>query len=569
MCLLCLAAYTGSCFVRADVQAAEAPSAGTPVVVPTPAELAPSKLPRRDVDVPLPDATPRELGKPEDDVRVDVSEYSVDTQAPAALREALPRLTKAFTGPGRSFEDLVNAATEVTRFLQRDLGYYLGYAYIPEQEMTGHVVRIAVLEGRLDRVVLNWRDDLPVRKDVVQAYLDRLQPGAILTVKDVERAVFLLNDLRGISVRAEVKAGSQPGTAILEFTPRADARVSGSVDFDLNGSRYIGAERLGAQVTLASPFGRGDGLTGTVLGSLNSGLKFGLVGYTTPVNGDGLKMGLSLSALEYQLDKAEFPLGLNGTGFTANLFALYPWVRSRNLNLFALVAANDKSYVDRVLSIATRKRVDDIAAGLSGDFRDSFLRGGGVNTFELTLDGGRVRYESGTPSGLDDAKQFTKATFAFSRLQAVLDNRLLAYVAMHGQWSFNNLDTTEQFRAGGPDGVRAFAPGEGSGDSGAVLTTELRLLPPESWTGRWSRELVFAAFADAAYVRFREDPTLAQQDPAFVNHTSLAGVGLSLVWVRPGSYALRISVANPVHGEPKSDTRIRKPRVYAQGSWQF
>ncbi len=55
----------------------------------------------------------------------------------------------------------------MTRFLQRDLGYYLGYAYLPEQTPTDGVIRIAVLDGRLDRVMLNWAAGLPVDRAVV------------------------------------------------------------------------------------------------------------------------------------------------------------------------------------------------------------------------------------------------------------------------------------------------------------------------------------------------------------------------------------------------------------------
>ncbi|MBL8276452.1 MAG: ShlB/FhaC/HecB family hemolysin secretion/activation protein [Pelomonas sp.] len=544
-------------------------AAATPPVVPTPTELARSPEAARQGELPPERPAPaRELGKPEDELKIDVQAYSVGPDAPAALREALPRLTAAFVGRDRGFEDLVNAANEVTRFLQRDLGYYLGYAYIPEQVFDGRTVRIAVLEGRLDRVVLNWPDGLPVDREVVEAFLARLKPGDVLTVDAVERTVFLINDLRGIATRAEVKAGSTPGTAILEFTPRAEARWSGSVDADLNGSRYIGGQRLGAQVLMASPLGRGDGLSASVLSSTTGGLRFALLGYTTPIGADGFKAGASLSAVSYQLDKKEFPLGLDGTGTTLNVFGLYPWVRSRNLNLFVLGAVDTKRYVDRVAALATTKRVDDVAIGVSGDFRDSLLSGS-VNTFELNLAQGRLNFPAGTPAGNDDAARFGKVTFTASRLQNVLSNRLLAYLTLRGQWALHNLDSTEQFRAGGPSGVRAFAPGEGTGDSGVVGSLELRWLPPASLFGRWASELVLAAFYDGALIQYRHDPDRVVRDPGYVNHTRLGGAGLSLVWARGSQYALRMSLATPTAGQASGDGASRKLRFYAQGSWSF
>jgi len=138
---------------------------------------------------------------------------SVTVKIPAQLRAALPTLTAPFVGKQRSYEDLVNAAGAVTRYLQREMGFYLGYAYLPEQTPANGVIRIAVLEGRLDEVVLNWPDKMPIERGVVEADLARLKPGEILRVRDVERIVFLVNDLRGITARFEVKSGRTPSVA--------------------------------------------------------------------------------------------------------------------------------------------------------------------------------------------------------------------------------------------------------------------------------------------------------------------------------------------------------------------
>lgn len=539
------------------------PIADPRVVVPRSSDLAPLEVvPQKAPPAVVAPAPPRELGKPDDDVRVDVARYAVDDDAPAELRAALPRLTEAFTGKDRGFESLVNAAAEVTRFLQRELGYYLGYAYLPEQVPQGGVIRIAVLEGRLDRVVLNWSDDLPVDRAIVEAYLTRLQPGSVLRVRDVERVVFLLNDLRGITARFEVRAGNTPGTAALVVTPRADSSLTGRIDVDGNGSRVLGQYRIGGLVQKNSPFGRGDGLTATALVSTTRGMSFALVGYNTPVGSDGFKLGASLSGVKYKLDEQEFAIGLEGTASTFNTYALYPLVRSRNLNLFTLGSFEYKSYADSIATVVTRKSVNSLALGATGDFRDS-LFGGGVNTFDLSGVFGNVKYPAGRTPGLTDAEKFGKLTYGFTRLQDVLTNRVLAYVALRGQHAVRNLDTTEQFRVGGPEGVRAFASGEGTGDRGAVLTTELRLLPPEDWLGRSAREMVFSLFADAGYVQFRVEPTANPIRPES-NHAKFGGYGIGFVWVRPDAFGLRFSLSKPQTGVARSDSVVRDPRAYVQ-----
>ena len=537
-------------------------------VVPTPAELAPHDKPVTDLrDLP-PRPAPRELAKPQDDLTLDVRGYALSPNAPAALVSALPTLLAPYVGPGRSYEDLVNAAADVTRYLQREAGYYLGYAYLPEQAPRDGIIRIEVLEGRLDRIELVWPADLPIPRALIEAYLARLKSGEILQVGDIERVVFLINDLRGISARFEVLQGAQPGFASLRVTGAADNRWTAKADADLNGSRYLGLARFGALLAGNSLLGRGDALTVNGLASTTGGLLFGLVGYTLPVGSDGVKVGSSLSVVRYQLDKGEFPLGVNGDAVTMNAYALYPWVRSRNLNLFVVGTLDLKHNVDRqdVGNTALTRQINSATVGITGDLRDSVF-GGAVSAFDASVASGSVRYQDGPRDGLDDGSQFSKITLGLNRLQNLVDGRLMLYAALRGQWALANLDTIEQFRVGGPDGVRAFSPGEGTGDSGVVLNLELRLLPPEAWLGRLARETVFSLFYDHGEVQFRHDPS--RQLASFVNRATYSGAGLSVAWERPGDYALRVSVSSRLSGVPKADKQQGDPKLYAQLSKLF
>lgn len=542
----------------------------TPAVVPPASELAPPiVVPDSSPRVPEPAPPPRELGKPEDDLRLDVTQFTVDDNAPAELRAALPRLTERYTGKNRSYEDLAAAAGEVTRYMQRELGYYLGYAYLPEQAPQDGVIRIAVLEGRLDSVVLQWNSDIPVDRQVVEAYLARLVPGSVLKVRDVERVIFLVNDLRGMNARFELRAGSRPGTATLLVTPAPENRIAGKAEVDANGAEALGEYRLSGLLQVNSPFGRGDGFTANALVSHTGGLAFALAGYTTPLGSDGFKVGTSLSLVRYQLDKERFPLDLNGDAGTLNVYGLYPVVRSRNLNFFALASLEYKQYEDRDVNSKSRKNLSTLALGITGDFRDSLL-GGGVNTFEASLVGGAVRYPDGRSSAIDDDESFAKLTYGATRLQDWITGRALVYLALRGQYAPYNLDTTEQFRLGGPDGVRAFAPGEGTGDIGVIATTELRLLPPDEWFGRVGREMVFSAFVDGGYVQFRYRPrNLAGTPNAGPNHAALAGAGLGFTWVRGDGWSLRGTLAKPVSGTARGSDNDRDVRLYLQAAKQF
>ena len=540
-----------------------------PGSVPQPAELLQRALPPTSNSATVPQAPVlRELGKPSDELTIDVTAYVVDDSAPAALRAALPALTKSFTGKARSYEDLVNATTAVTRFLQRELGFYLGYAYLPEQTPTNGVIRIAVLEGRLDEVILNWPDKMPIDRSVVEAYLSRLKPGDILRVRDVERIVFLINDLRGITARFEVKAGRKPGTASLVVTAQPEDRVAGRVEVDSLGSRYSGVLRGSALVNVASPFGRGDGLVVNALSSFTRGLEFALAGYTLPVGSDGLKVGLSTSYVHYKLD-ADLLDGteLSGDATAITAYGLYPVVRSRNLNLFALVSADSKHFNDVLFGATQKKTTTDLQLSVSGDARDDLLTGA-VNTYEFVALHGKLSLQQGSLN--DNPPNYTLGRLNLSRLQNLLSNRLLLLTSLKGQYAVDNLDSTEQFELGGPDRVRAFAPGEGTGDSGFVASVELRYLPPEAWFGRISRELVFSTFYDVGTIRFRHDPTSTiVANPDFVNRSTLTGLGIGAVWDRPRDFSARLSLAWPISGQAVNDPVVKKPRIYLVANKSF
>lgn len=508
---------------------------------------------------PLSSGLPRELGKPEDDLIVDVTAYQVDG-LPEASREALAAITAPYTGPQRHYEDLVNAAAAVTRYMQRDLGYYVGFAYLPEQTPQGGVIRIAVLEGRLDQVVLNWPEQMPVQRSVVERYLAALRPGSILKVDEVERVVLLVNDLQGMSARFEIDAGRVPGTASLIVTPQAEQRVQGRLELDTLGSRYTGTGRLGGLVKVASPLGLGDTLSINALSSLTGGLSYGGVSYVTPVGASGLRLGGGVSRIRYQLDKDDFPSDLDGNAWVANLHGMLPLLRSRNVNVFGLLGFEHKRFNDRLSSaFYSRKHSDDWQVGVIGDFRDSWFTGA-INTFEAQWLHGRIRFDTGSlPAGFNS--RYDKLTLGYSRLQNLVTNRWQLYARYKGQLSGTNLDLTERFSVGGPSGVRAFSPGAATADTGHVVTAELRFLPPESWFGRVSRELVFSAFYDWGRAKFSHDPAL--QTAGVDNTATLSAYGLGLIWERPADLAFRLNLAWRGAGDAQADPRDHQPRANA------
>lgn len=509
-----------------------------------------------------------ELGKTLNDVSLDVSAYRIDGVDPEHLDEIRELLTP-YVGKKRSFEDLSSAAQVVTAFLQRELGYYLAYAYLPAQDIKNGVVTIAALPGVLESVEVVWpQDELRVNRDIVESHLNRLRPGTVIRVDEVERVVFLLNDLRGIRMSFAIKPGTQAGKAILVATPTNDKALTGSVGLDANGSRYAGTYRGIGTFSWESPFGMGDSFSVSHLQSETGGLDFTLLGYTLPVGSNGLKLGVNVSTVNYSLEENDFPLGLNGDAESIGAFALYPLVRSRNLNVFALAGFEKKEFTDRqsLSGLETVKELDTFRVALSGDSRDGWV-GGGLNFFNFGVEESKTNYPAGVPFGLDDELNAMRVNYSFGRLQSVIPGKLMLWSFLRGQHALDNLDSSEQCSLGGATAVRAFAQGETSGDSCDLFTLEARYLPSANWFGSTARELSFNVFYDQGRVRLRQDATARPGD--FDNHAELAGYGFGIAWDRQDVFTLNLSLAWELAGVRRSDPKRQSPRIFASYIYYF
>lgn len=494
---------------------------------------------------------PSRMSKVLVDLDVDVAAYDVVGYEDYD-KEKLAVLLQPFVGEGKNFEDMSNAAASVARFLQQEEGLYLAYAYIPAQDLKGGVVQIRVLPGVLDRIEVEWpAEPLQVDKEVILNHLAALEPGTLIRVSQVERVIFLLNDLRGIDVSFGIRPGLDSGTATLVASPKNSKRLAAEITLDDQGSKFAGELRTSASVYLSSPLGQGDSLSFTHLRSDTGGLEFSLVGYTMPIGADGLKFGVNLSRVDYTFKDSDLPLGLEGDSTTLSVFGLYPIIRSRNLNLFATLGLDRRFYSDRLrlVSSETRKDIQLTQLGLSADSRDA-LFGGGINSARLKLTRSSVDYPAGRPSGLDDAPHAKKWEWEISRLQTLIARKVMLWTSARGQWARENLDPTEQCSLGGASNLRGFEQGTASGDICEIYTAEFRYLDrlPGFVSGTFPISL--AAFYDLGRVQYRFDSS--SQLASVSRHDKLASSGLAINW-ELGSDVLVQLVWTQAHGQVKDN----------------
>ncbi|MEQ1775374.1 MAG: ShlB/FhaC/HecB family hemolysin secretion/activation protein [Burkholderiales bacterium] len=472
-------------------------------------------------------------------------------------------LVRDYAGKDASFADLDQATARISRYY-RERGYLVARAYLPAQDIKDGMVEIAVIEGRFGKVNIDNRSR--VRDGVARGYTNAF-PGMAVTEAGIERKMLLLNDLPGVGDgRATLSPGANVGESDLSVELTPGSLATGSVEFDNFGNRFTGANRLTGKLNVLSPFGLGDLFSAQVTKGFN-GLDYGRLAYQLPVGGDGFKLGGAYSRTQYRLGKLFSALDASGESDTVSLNVSYPFIRTRNINLYGQAAYELRDFQDRVASTATVTDKSTRAATLSfsGDARDSLL-GGGISVFSVGYGSGRANIETPSARAIDDVTARTHGHFGkwnvnFLRLQR-LGERLSAYVSFAGQKAGTNLDSSEKFSLGGANGVRAYPSGEASGDSGYLATVELRYTFSMAAIPGVVQPFVFI---DTGGVTINENSFVAGANS---RHLSAGGFGLS--WVKAGDFQVKLTLASRLGSEPSlSSDSDRHTRGWVQAIKYF
>ncbi|BCD85235.1 hypothetical protein PSm6_16420 [Pseudomonas solani] len=434
-----------------SVSAATAPDAGQ---VQQGLDQQPLQLsPRQSLPINLPD-TPADPSA-EAGPRLQVNGFTLEGNSALGSDELLGLLAD-LPGKELSVGQLQAAANRITR-RYREQGYPLARAYLPAQEIDGGVVKIAVLEGRYGEV----RVDNPVGLGgSALAPLAALKAGDAVQGQPLERSLLLLQDTPGVEVKSTLRPGASTGTTDLLVGLQKSPLVTGSVDMDNYGNRFVGQYRLGGTLNLNNPLNLGDRLSLRAMGS-DEDQHYGRVAYQLPLGPWATQFGVAYSDMDYELGKDFEDLRAHGNARIASVYAIQPLVRSRDFSLFTQLQFDDKRLKDDIdlFDEKSDKHARVVTVTLNGNSRDDLL-GGGINSFALGWSQGSLTLDGAQAQRTDDATAGTRGRFhklnpSLVRLQRLSD-RFSLYTQLQGQWADGNLDSSEKLYLGGAYGVRAY-----------------------------------------------------------------------------------------------------------------
>ncbi|EJL78705.1 hemolysin activation/secretion protein [Variovorax sp. CF313] len=477
----------------------------------------------------------------------------------ALSNEELQSITAPYIGRDVTLGDLEELAKAITaRYKER--GYFLAQAVVPVQTVRDGIVEISVIEGRLGKVDVVVAPDAPTSESRVRGFLAPLQPGEAVSAPAYERAMLLLSDQPGVKVSSGLQEGSQPGTTDLSVEVAAAPRWAFTAEADNHGTKESGRYRIGGTARWLSPFGIGDNLDMRLMVSDSNALQFGRIAYEAPIGTSGLRAGVGLSRVNYELGGEFSELGAQGRADVFDLSLSYPLIRQRQQNLFLRLGADIKDLTDEigVADVRVKKRVRGLGLGWTWERRDEVL-GGGYWASSGTLYHGRLSIDDPATREADQALGgrrteggFSKLSFQLSRLQAIVPRHSL-YLSVGGQWASRNLDPSEKLALGGARAVRAYPSGEVLVDQGVIGTVE--------WRWSFNEELTPFLFYDAAHGKLSRSPTPFDGS----NSRSVRGYGVGVSWSRPGNFSINATLAWRDGTAPaQTDGGGRNPRLYVQ-----
>ena len=378
-----------------------------------------------------------------------------------------------YIGKDISLITLNQIAAKITAHY-RNAGYILSRAVVPPQKINGGIVKIRIVEGHINKVIL---EGVPEKGDLIGEYANKIRDARPLDAATLERYLLLMEDLSGVSAHAVIRpSAAEPGASDIVVTV-AQKNIDGSATLDNRGTRYMGPVQAGLTINANNMLGVYDHtqIHGAITPDITE-LKYGQIVHEEQLDSEGTKLALSASHTHTHPGYKISQLDITGDDTLYSAAISHPFLRSRQSNLFGNAQFDIRDTNSNALD-GTDKLYDDhlrvLRGGGSYDFVDGWLA---VNRFETQLSKG-LNWDTGRDgdprSRSTGRPDFLKGTGLISRLQP-LDGPFGLYVSGTGQWSANTLLSAEQFSLGGPAFGSAYDPAEIVGDSGIAGRVELQ-----------------------------------------------------------------------------------------------
>jgi hemolysin activation/secretion protein len=510
------------------------------------------------------------------DEKFDIFRFDIqgNTLLPA---EQAATLVAPFAGKGRVYGD-IQKALEALENAYRAKGYGTVNVHVPEQEITGGVVRLNVTEAVLGKVMISGNRDFTPEN--IRASLPNLREGATPNLRQISENVQLINENPAKQVEVTLGVSQEEGKvdAKVALTEQNPQRFF--VTLDNTGTPQTGQHRIGLAYQHANLLGNDEMLTLAYTGSPDVWLghpddvKVDVysVAFRKPFYGIGDSLDIIYGNSNVNTPQTQATgFGLTGKGevFALRWNHLFP---RRGEYTSRLVFGFDYKHINvtcdpdqrGLTASCTPYTVQPVSATYSGQWQGvGYQAGYNVGLAVNALPTGR-RYlgAPGTPAaGKNDHYSFVAnrpvsdefVILRFGGSYARLVNGWQLRAALTGQLAGSGLPSSDQFGLVGSTAVRGFSERAISADTGHVVNLEA-YTPNVADTLGLTGNLHGVAFVDFAYGR----NIGADKTPFDKISVASAGVGLRYALGKDASFtwdAAQVVDPGPEGIEARGDWR--------------
>ena len=514
-----------------DVQPPTSPTLPSPQPLqplPSPDELLQPNIPNTKPQQPTPENLPQTI----------VVERFEVVGSTVFSPEELAKATAEFINKPITLAELFQARTKITE-LYVSQGYITSGAYIPPQTIKSGVIKIQVVEGRLEDIQITGTQRLNanyVRSRLAIATTPPLNRDKLLEALQLLQLNPLIANLS-----ADLSAGARPGTSLLQVKVKEARTFDTQIALDNGRSPSVGSSRRRIQVNEANLLGLVDGL-GLVYTNTDGSNTFDL-SYTLPLNPHNGTLNFSFGTSASNVIEEPFNiLDIQSASRYYELTFRQPLMQTPTqefaLGLTASRRESEATYID-----GARIPFPSLGADDDGNTRISALRffqewttrnSRQVIALRSQFNLGIGAFDATVNSDAPDSRFFSwQGQAQWARLLAP---DTLFILRANTQIASNNLLPLEQFGIGGLDSVRGYRQDFLLADNGAFASTEVQIPVVRLTQSRSVLQVVPFADFGVAWNNSRSDPS----------PNTLASVGLGLRWLQGDRFTARLDWGIPL-----------------------
>lgn len=415
-------------------------------------------------------------------VKIDVSGVSL------LPKRVVENAVKQWQGRCIGLSDL-NGILEKITLLYIDRGFVASRPYLPEQDLSSGLLKINVVEGRLQDIVN--KDSAATPGQLLTAFPGL--KGQPVNLRPIEQGVDQINRLRSSKATINLEAGKSLGDTILDVTIKKQKPWSLSVGSDNAGSPSTGSYQSHVDFSFENMLTLNDQWFVNYQRSMGR----------SPVFLSNRRPNSDLLSLSFSIPYGAWTFGVDSSintyrsSIQGQVSTIDTSGRSKSVSPYmSWIFTRDQVSKSWITSRLTWKSTDNF---LLGSRLDSSSRMLSVATIELghsrQMLGGQasasIGYKRGLPilgafddsTAADDSPkaQYNALTYSagYGRSQDFGSTTGNFNTSLSGQWSNDPLFASEQMAFGGNSSVRGVRDAVLSSSNGVLLRNELSLLLPE------------------------------------------------------------------------------------------